>query len=79
MYFLETDAHPARLLLDKACGWENMRLSFFIFDILVGGIGMLWREHEWKPLCTMIVGDAGEKNTLVDWGLLKFLENPIMR
>jgi len=27
----------------------------------------------------MIVGDAREKNTLVDWGLLKFLENPIMR
>jgi len=45
MYFLETYAHPVRLLLDKARGWEKMRLGFLLFDILVGGIGMLWTEH----------------------------------
>ena len=64
----------------KIFGFFACFLMFFV--LLMGsclGDRLLWRERDWLKLCTALAADGQACQQFAQWGLLKFVENELLR
>ena len=55
---------------------------FYFFLFLMGTCfddRLLWRERDWLELCTALAANDRAHQQLVQWGLLKFVENDLLQ